>query len=357
MSRPKPIFIIGSYRSATSALTWAIGQHPNIFPLEETNFLARMMLDLGVQHMMGSSRGARTFLSSARISRRAYYQHFVPSIDKLIMDSRSTVISESRAHAVRAGISSANVELTMSQEAPKSRWVDGTPLNSHYVLPLRMMFPDAKFIFVLRDPRQVARSLAHFESIGGGTFSEQDAYNRWLSLVKDCALAERAFGSSVVLRLRYEDIRDTPEAAVRRCLGFVEEPFDSACLNPLRQRINASVIPPNAQELQQGEPPQYVAAALALYNSLSSGEFERTFTPLRALRTLASSVQQQVRAIESENMQALLKKHRALMWRNRHLSIKLSQAEEQLEKLRSVSGVRSLVRRVRRAIGDGLGGR
>jgi hypothetical protein len=29
----RPIFVVGMYRSGTSILTWAIGQHPNIFPL------------------------------------------------------------------------------------------------------------------------------------------------------------------------------------------------------------------------------------------------------------------------------------------------------------------------------------
>ena len=32
----KPVFIIGSPRSGTSILTWALGQHPNLYPLEET---------------------------------------------------------------------------------------------------------------------------------------------------------------------------------------------------------------------------------------------------------------------------------------------------------------------------------
>jgi hypothetical protein len=144
---------------------------------------------------------------------------------------------------------------------------------------------------------------------------------------------------------------------VRRCLEFVGEPFDEVCLKPLRERINASVIPPNSPSAPAQAAPKYILDAIALYESLSSGEFERVHTPLRALRTLASSIRQQVRALESERMQALLKKHQSLMWKNRSLSTKLDQAKEQLRLLRSASGVRSLVQQVSRAFGKRIVGK
>jgi hypothetical protein len=35
----KPIFIVGAPRSGTSILAWCLGQHPNILPQEESNWL------------------------------------------------------------------------------------------------------------------------------------------------------------------------------------------------------------------------------------------------------------------------------------------------------------------------------
>lgn len=343
MVSPATIFVIGSYRSATSATTWAIGQHPNIFPLEETNFISRMSVDLAIQHKMGSARGSRTFLSSARISRRDYYRHFGCALDKLILDSRQALVAQAKDESTRSGSTSQNVKLEVSAEAPKNRWIDGTPENSHFVLPLRLMYPNAKFIFILRDPREVARSLAHFESIGGGTYSEQESYDLWVHLVRSCALAERAFGSSVVLQVRYEDLREDPADVVRRCLEFVGEPFCEACLNPFRERINASAIPANTG-LQGGvDAPKYLADAVALYESISSGDFERTHTPFKAYRTLAEAFICQRKMFELATIEALRQKHRALLYKTRYLSTKLRQANGRIE-----ARLGSLVRRVRR---------
>jgi len=36
---PQPVFVVGMYRSGTSILTWALGQHPNLWALDETGWL------------------------------------------------------------------------------------------------------------------------------------------------------------------------------------------------------------------------------------------------------------------------------------------------------------------------------
>jgi len=347
MTSPQPIFVIGSYRSATSATTWAIGQHPNIFPLEETNFISRMTVDLAIQHRLGSNRSARTFLSSAGISRADYYRFFGESLDKLILQSRGPIISRSHREAAAAGIDTTkqNVQLTLSADSPKARWVDGTPENSHFVLPLRLMFPGAKFIFILRDPREVARSLAHFESIGGDAYSERQSYEIWKQLVRACALAECAFGSSVVHRIRYEDIRDDPARVVRSCLDFVGEPFCEACLNPFRERINASIIPAHATLQDTAGAEKYVTDAVLLYDSIRSGNFARSHSPRRAYRALAELFISHRKSLEPGSMRKLLQKHNAVISKNRYLSTKLRQANARVE-----ARIGSLVRRMRRAL-------
>src|SRR5213595_274762 len=130
------------------------------------------------------------------------------------------------------------------QSDSKSRWVDGTPEYSLHICGLRKLFPGALFIHIVRDVDSVVRSLLNFDRLGEGSLvaNEQEAYNYWLRTVSSCLLAERAYGPRVVFRLRYSDLVDTPEAALRSLSNFLSEPFAAECLIPLQKRINSSNV-------------------------------------------------------------------------------------------------------------------
>ena len=90
-------------------------------------------------------------------------------------------------------------------------------------------------------------------------------------------MAERAYGPRVVFRLRYSDLVDTPEAALRSLFNFLSEPFAAECLTPLEKRINSSNVP---ADFKIGDPetdPSLVERAKRL-----STEVEKTPQPLEA---------------------------------------------------------------------------
>ena len=49
----KPIFVVGSPRSGTSVLTWCLGQHPNIFPVPESNWTGEFALGVAKSYQIG----------------------------------------------------------------------------------------------------------------------------------------------------------------------------------------------------------------------------------------------------------------------------------------------------------------
>ena len=59
----RPIFVVGSPRSGTSILTWCLGQHPNIFPVPESNWLGQFAINVQVSYEIGSARADRSILS------------------------------------------------------------------------------------------------------------------------------------------------------------------------------------------------------------------------------------------------------------------------------------------------------
>ena len=238
-----PVFVIGSPRSGTSILTWCLGQHPNILPLEETNWFSKLALALQSCHELGSARGERSQLSAMRISRDQLFRSVGEAINSLISGQRSEY-EAANARIAQALGKPTNPQLVLARHPgdPKRRWVDGTPEYSLSVFALRKLFPDARFIHILRDPHEVVRSMVNFTGSAGYRLvkSEQEAYQYWLRTVRGCFDAERAFGSSVILRVRYRDLVESPERMLRACLDFLGEIYTADCLIPLQTKINSS---------------------------------------------------------------------------------------------------------------------
>lgn len=304
---PCPIFIIGSYRSATSAMTWALGQHPNIFPLEETHFIYKLAVDLDYLYEIGSRQGHRSFIGMAQLSPREFRVHFGLACDDLIASSRLRIVRHASASKFRDKHTE-NIELKFSEADPKRRWVDGTPENAHCVLSLLRMYPRAKFIHILRNPRQVAASLIHFSAAGGRDYPEDEAFRTWSTMVQACAIAEEALGPERILRIRHEDIVADPEATLRRCLAFAGEEFHPKCLMPLREKINSSRYADTGDdsiEANIGAPDAWVREAFELYRRLLQGT-SLTMGRLAAFRELQRRLREYQRGLRPDVNDRLL---------------------------------------------------
>ena len=228
---PRPIFIVGAPRSGTSILTWCIGQHPNIMPLEETNWIGTFGVDLGKAHERGAGRGDKSHLSASYITRPIFFEHFGGAIHKMIV-----------AHRSQQGLGADDFMRWRDDAEPKTRWVDGTPEYSFHIDVLTELFPQATFLHLLRDVRRVVRSLTCWHRVGGPHFSEQDAYTKWLLCVRACLKAEASLGPTKVLRIEYRDLIESPRTLLERSLQFAGESFLDACLDPLKMKINSSNV-------------------------------------------------------------------------------------------------------------------
>ena len=249
-----PIFIVGSPRSGTSILSWCLGQHANIFVQEESSWMGLFALHIEMAYQTGTARGERSQLSALGVQREDFFSRFGDSINSLILEHRTRLESAIDARLNQnppadgpsaEDPSVAAFKITRSTADPKARWVDGTPEYSFYTNPLRKLFPEARFVHMVRDVTSVVRSMMNFERTGGPPIvaTEQQAYDYWLRTVHACSQAERAYGSDVVLRIRHSDLIDQPETTMKRVLLFFGEDFEPGCLEPLRKRINSSQVP------------------------------------------------------------------------------------------------------------------
>jgi hypothetical protein len=198
-------------------------------------------VNAAVVHQVGAARGHLSILSAMDISRDELLTNFGRTINNLILSHRSDL------ERTRAAIPSLPEFMRRSLPGAKTRWVDGTPEYSLHIYALKRLFPEAVFIHILRDVRDVVRSMLNLHRLAGVQLvaNEEEAYRYWLRAVKACVQAERAYGSNVVRRLPYNALIDHPESAIRSMLAFVGEPFSARCLEPLSCQINSSDVPPD----------------------------------------------------------------------------------------------------------------
>ena len=98
-------------------------------------------------------------------------------------------------------------------------WVDHSPTNIKHAKTLLGLFPDSRFIHIIRDGRAVAASIMPLDwgpnTIDKTACSWKSRVSRYLSL-------ESSLNNDQVLRVRYEDLIQAPETALRDICSFLD---------------------------------------------------------------------------------------------------------------------------------------
>ena len=295
-----PIFVVGSPRSGTSILTWCLGQHANILPIEESVWMGGFAFDVGACYELGCRRGSRSQLSSMGVTQEEFFATFGVEIHRLILRHRGTLkeccdsIGERYPEQVNPAFN-----IARSSSDSKMRWVDGTPEYALHIAGLRKLFPDARFVHVVREVGEVMASMLQFGKVHGHDLvsNAQEACAYWLRTVRACVLAEEALGPHVVHRLRYAELIDSPERSLREVLQFLGEPWQAACIEPLGTRINSSHVPDNFEFDDAQIDPDLFAQALQLNAQLRQPRsFDRSASP-RAFLQLEAAFDEQVKFV------------------------------------------------------------
>lgn len=230
-----PIFVMGSLRSGASLLTWSLGQHPSIAPLLDNSWLETFAGGLGEAYAAAVRKRAVSQLDIVGVEIEDFYEYFGEGINRLLLSK--TLPAWGDGGGDEGGSAAVAPPLRSSGSAGPTRWIDHSATNSSNVVGLWRLFPEAKFIHVLRDVGGVVEALTNEEKRSSyrshwRRYTEEEAYGHWLETVRACVEAERAFGSATVLRVGRDEMVGDPEATLRRCLAFVGESFVPACLRP-----------------------------------------------------------------------------------------------------------------------------
>jgi hypothetical protein len=109
----------------------------------------------------------------------------------------------------------------------KTRWGDKTPTYGRYLRTIERVLPEAAFIHIIRDGRDVALSLRNLWFSPG---SEMDTLaRRWRRDVRATRL--EAKHCSRYLEVRYETLLRRPESVLREVCDFIGLEYEAAMMN------------------------------------------------------------------------------------------------------------------------------
>jgi hypothetical protein len=219
---PMPV-IVGSPRSGTTLLRLMLDSHPELAIPPETGFLP-----LGAR-LSGSGDALRDafFRAVTGYPRRSpnWPDHQVPA------EEFRAALEAVDPFCVADGFRT--FYTLYAGRFGKRRWGDKTPRYVHHLESIGKVLPEAHFVHLMRDGRDVAVSLRQCSFSPGADIGVQARY--W----RDNVLAARSQGRRCAhyLELRFEDLVRDPEAALRRVCGSVGLEFHG---NVLRHHERAS---------------------------------------------------------------------------------------------------------------------
>jgi hypothetical protein len=210
-----PIFVVGCPRSGTTLLRLMLASHSHIGIPPEGTFISDLYAEFGGIKTI-SDKTITDFVGKFFAIRkcREWLLHREPLTAHLTR-RRPTCYAD-LIHAV--------YEHYLLQRQPgRRRWGDKNPIYVTKIPLLHAIFPQAKFVHIIRDGRDVAISHRH---PAFNLHSVKQAAQLWRERVTQGHLDGMRLGETHYIELRYEDLCLHPKRILKKLCDFCDIPFE-----------------------------------------------------------------------------------------------------------------------------------
>jgi len=194
-----PFFLVGAVRSGTTLLRLLLGHHPQICRCEEFEYVAYA------------------------IAGRASWPD-VPTYVEELSKRRDFRGTGYRANPQLAFPDLAR-DLLAQCQAADGRPIIGATVHNHFFELLRL-WPEARFIHLGRDPRDVARSCVEMGWFGNAWAATET----WIQSEEEWQRVRQHVPAERLLEVKFEDLVADAETVLRRITGFLGVPYDPAMM-------------------------------------------------------------------------------------------------------------------------------
>lgn len=220
--RNGPIFVIGANRSGTTLLRLMLNAHSRIAVPEELLYFRSEYGGVSVKQWAAPGLSEAAFTKLAR----EFVDNVVALHPELDRDELLRSILDCPDRSLRQPYETVLNQWVRLQG--KARWGEKTPGNLFYVDVLVDMFPDATFLYVVRDPRAGVASMQRADF-----FPEDAIFNALTRRKHACVgmdLLHRHVAPDRWTTIRYEDLVTFPEATLRHVCSVVGERYEPQML-------------------------------------------------------------------------------------------------------------------------------
>lgn len=211
----KPFFVVGVQRSGTTVLRLMLNKHPRIAVPFETDFLQILPL--------AESIGPLGERANQRVVLEALAKEPFTAKGEILTDVEAVL----RHRAGSFGELLAAVFDEWCKARGKPRWGVKTPGYVTEMDTLALHFPEALFIHIVRDGRDV---LLSNKGLSWGSKRLPRVARDWRFKALLGRKMGRMLGEERYLELRYEDLIRTPRDELRRICAFLGEDYDPMML-------------------------------------------------------------------------------------------------------------------------------
>lgn len=218
-----PFFIVGSARSGTTLLRLMLNAHPDVAVPPESRFVVELWTEaprVNVRELL------------AKLAAHPRFQAWdlpIEMVEHELDGAAEAPYSVAIEAAYRA----------YARVNGKKRWGDKTPRYVESIPLLAKLWPDSRFVHLVRDGRNVALSYA---DVPFGPKNVVKAAQLWASRVRMGIEAGRELEHGRYLEIRYEDLVDDAEGEAKDLCEFLGLEFDSGMLD-YTERARGAVLP------------------------------------------------------------------------------------------------------------------
>lgn len=209
MTQPTPLFIVGSGRSGTTIVATLLNLLPRVHIAKETGFIGIHQNDL---LKMQTSSAAKELIPMVN--------SWLNQNDWQERASEDNYLKFCSETGLTGAVGLLNYVWQLDSETPWSDLQivgDNTPLYVMAIPVILALFPNARFIHMVRDPRDVVCSILKMRF---GACETTTAAMEWHHYLGCWLLSERLIPQSQRIECRYEDLCTNPGSTFERIAAF-----------------------------------------------------------------------------------------------------------------------------------------